>query len=42
MAFEVKEEVVGVGLFYKDVGALDVKESADIALQTFQPVPSAV
>ena len=41
MAFEVKEEVSAV-LFYKDIGAMDVQESADIALQTFQPVPSAV
>lgn len=41
MAFEVKEEVSAV-LFYKNVGAIDVQESADIALQTFQPVPSAV
>ena len=41
MAFEVKEEVSAV-LFYKNVGAIDVQESADIALQTFQPVSSAV
>ena len=41
MAFEVKEEV-SAALFYKSLGAMDVQESADIALQTFQPVPSAV
>ena len=39
MAFEIKEEV-GAVLSY--LGAIDIQESADIALQTFQPVPSAV
>ena len=40
MSLEVKEEVSAV-IFYKDVGALDAKESVDIA-PAFQAVSSAV